>query len=568
MTTFFSSNERVVPEAAHQSLIDDGVHPLLAKLYASRGVTSVTDIGGKLGDLIRPTCLKGIEHAAQLLADALENNQKILIVGDYDCDGATATAVGIGFLRELGANVDFLIPNRLKHGYGLSPEVVTMAIERSPDWVITVDNGISDAEGVARMRQTGIHVIVTDHHLAPETLPPADAIVNPNQPGCTFPSKSLAGVGVIFYLMMQLRITLRERNFFTKRAEPNLANFLDLVALGTVADLVPLDRNNRILVAEGIKRVQSGNARPGITAILNIASRDYRSVTPDDFGFVVAPRLNAAGRLKDMSMSVECLSAADSSSAYEFARELDKLNHKRQTLQQRMIDKAESYLRSSPYIETITLFDKTWHEGIIGIVAGKLKEQKQKPVFIFAVGQDNIMKGSGRSVSGIHLYDVLTAMNARNPNLFLRFGGHAAAGGVSIRAEDFPLFQQSFEDIVREIKGGKPFELTLETDGSLNVEHCDLNTAKLIERQIWGQGFPPPVFVDTFRVNNVTVLNNTHLKLNVYRDGKYFDAVRFHCTSLPPANRADGAIRMAYRLTVNRYRGSENVKLQIEEWVK
>ena len=441
---------RPVPQRARLMLEQSGVHPLLARLYAARGVQDGGELDTQLAALLPPEGMKGIDAAAGLLADAVVAGRKILIVADYDCDGATACAVGLRALRMFGATADYLVPNRFETGYGLSPEVAQLAAAKQPDVLVTVDNGIASVAGVAEAQRLGMTVIVTDHHLPGDELPAADAIVNPNQPGCRFASKGIAGVGVMFYVMLALRAELRKRGWF-KAAEPNLAELLDLVALGTVADVVPLDRNNRILVAQGLARIRQRRMAPGIAALLQVAGRDPARASTFDLGFAVGPRLNAAGRLADMSLGVECLATADMGRALNIAQELDAINHERRAIEADMREAAAIQLEGIDATEraSLTLFDPAWHQGVIGILAGRVKEQLHRPTFVFARGDNGELKGSGRSIPGLHLRDALDLVAKRQPDLLLRFGGHAAAAGLTLREIDLPSFEGLFEEMAR-----------------------------------------------------------------------------------------------------------------------
>ena len=561
--TFFTAVSRPIPEAIADHLCHQGVHPLMAALYAARGISDKDELGGSLGHLLSPDLLTNSDLAGKTLAQAILSGQKILVIGDYDCDGATATAVAVSCLRELGACVDYLIPNRLIHGYGLSAEIARLAIEKNPDWVITVDSGISDVAGVAQLKSAQIGVIITDHHIASSTLPAADIIVNPNLPDCQFPSKSLSGVGVVFYVMMQLRSSLRTLGHFQHRPEPNLASYLDLVALGTIADVVCLDKNNRILVTEGLLRIRARKARAGLLALLSVSGRRPELTTAEDFAFFIAPRLNAAGRLGDMTLSVECLLAETPEEAERLADRLHKLNKQRQSIQETMLQTAEKQLgKTHPDQQSLTLYHETWHEGIIGIIAGRLKDRCQKPVFVFAPASDGFLKGSGRSVADIHLHAALVEINRQYPDLLHRFGGHAAAAGVAIAQSRLDDFQAALETVTLAFLSGKTQKPTLETDGSLALSFCNLETALLIENQIWGQGFPSPVFVDHFSIEKKELLANKHLKLTLKREGAFFEAILFNKKNVP-----DSVKKVAYRLIVDRYQNRENIKLHIEGWV-
>lgn len=552
-----SSPPRVVWQLEQQ-----GLHPLLARLYAARGVTDKSELDYELKSLLPPTALTHATDAAQLLADAIEAEAKMLIIGDYDCDGATATAVGMRALKALGADVDFLLPDRFKLGYGLSPEIVDVAAEQSPDLIITVDNGIASLEGVARAQQHGIATLITDHHLPAASLPAADCIVNPNQPGCDFPSKCIAGVGVMFYVMLALRAELRQRGYFAERPEPNFANLLDLVALGTVADVVKLDRNNRILVSQGLKRMRAGQMQPGIAALFKAAARDAKRATAFDLGFLLGPRLNAAGRLADMRLGVECLLTDDPTRALTIAQQLDTLNRERREIEAGMQEQALVLLESldaSDAAPGIALYDESWHEGVVGILASRIKDKLHRPVFAFAPGEGGIVKGSGRSIPGLHLRDALDLVAKRAPGLLIRFGGHAMAAGATVHAENFEKFKSLFALVAGELLAPADLTRTLETDGNLEGGYISLETARLLENEIWGQGFPAPLFMDEFDVEQQRVLKEKHLKLRLRKGNTRIDAIQFNF-SAQPGNRT----RLAYRLAINEYMGVENPQLMIE----
>ncbi len=552
-----SSPPRVVWQLEQQ-----GLHPLLARLYASRGITDKSELDYELKSLLPPASLTHATDAAQLLADAIEAEAKMLIIGDYDCDGATATAVGMRALKALGADVDFLLPDRFKLGYGLSPEIVDVAAEQSPDLIITVDNGIASLEGVARAQQHGIATLITDHHLPAESLPAADCIVNPNQPGCDFPSKCIAGVGVMFYVMLALRAELRERGYFAERPEPNFANLLDLVALGTVADVVKLDRNNRILVSQGLKRMRAGQMQPGIAALFKAAARDPKHATAFDLGFLLGPRLNAAGRLADMRLGVECLLTDDPTRALTIAQQLDTLNRERREIEAGMQEQALQLLEALDANDAtpgIALFDESWHEGVVGILASRIKDKLHRPVFAFAPGEGGIVKGSGRSIPGLHLRDALDLVAKRAPGLLIRFGGHAMAAGATVSAENFEKFKSLFAEVAGELLAPADLTRTLETDGNLEGGYISLETARLLENEIWGQGFPAPLFMDEFDVEQQRVLKEKHLKLRLRKGNTRIDAIQFNF-STQPGNRT----RLAYRLAINEYMGVESPQLMVE----
>ncbi len=555
---------RPIPAIALTRLTDSGLPPLLARLYAARGIARRDELDYSLDALIPPTALTGAEAAACMLADAIAANAKLLIVADYDCDGATACAVGIRALRGFGASVDYLVPNRFSFGYGLTSAIVELAAQRKPDLLITVDNGIASVEGVATAKRLGIATLITDHHLAGAELPAADVIVNPNQPGCNFPSKHLAGVGVIFYTMLALRAELRRRGHFATRAEPKLGDLLDLVALGTVADVVQLDHNNRILVHQGLARMRADRMQAGVRALFAAASRDPARATTFDLGFGLGPRLNAAGRLTDMSLGIECLLCDDPARAVQMARELDQLNHARRDIEGDMQYRADELLATIDPGRTagIALYDPEWHQGVIGILAGRIKERLYRPVIAFARAQDGSLKGSGRSIPGLHLRDALDLLSKRSPELLRSFGGHAMAAGLSIAESDFPRFAADFDAIVTEFAGPEVLNPTLATDGALNAHEMTLEAARLLEREIWGQGFPAPLFSDRFEVESQRMLKDAHVKLTLRRGTERFEAIRFR-----HADPAPDVLTAAFRLSVNEYRGAASLQLLIDDWV-
>jgi single-stranded-DNA-specific exonuclease len=557
---------RAVPPRVEWQLAQQGLHPLLARLYAARGIKTRGELDYELKSLIPPAQLTHAADAAVLLADAIEAQARILIVADYDCDGATACAVGIRALRALaadsGATIDYLVPNRFTYGYGLSPEIVDLAATMSPDLIVTVDNGIASVEGVARAAELGIAVLITDHHLPAATLPAADCIVNPNQPGCGFPSKCIAGVGVMFYVMLALRAQLRSRGWFggTIR-EPNLGALLDLVALGTVADVVLLDRNNRILVSQGLKRMREGKLTPGLAAIFRAAGRDPAKATSVDLGFIVGPRLNAAGRLADMSLGIEGLITDDPTRALAIAQQLDALNRERKDIEAGMQTQALAHLEQIATADGagIALFDADWHQGVIGIVASRLKEKLHRPVFAFARGENGEIKGSGRSIPGLHLKDALDLIAKRAPGLLLRFGGHAMAAGATLRESDFERFRELFGNIAEELIAPADRTRTLETDGRLEAGYVTIKTVALLENEVWGQGFPAPLFEDEFVVESQRILKEKHLKLRLRQGELRLEAIQFNFSEPPGAT-----IRAAYRLAINDYNGVQTPQLMIE----
>jgi single-stranded-DNA-specific exonuclease len=552
---------RRTPQVARERLEYEGVHPLLARLYAARGIAHAADLDTALSALLDPSLLKGAAEAATLLADAIAAKRHLLIVADYDCDGATACAVGVRALRAFGADVSYLVPNRFDYGYGLTPEVVRLAAERTPDIIITVDNGIASVEGVAEAKRLGISTLVTDHHLPGDELPAADCIVNPNQPGCGFPSKSIAGVGVMFYVMLALRAELRKRGAFNAAPEPNLAALLDLVALGTVADVVKLDRNNRILVAQGLARIRQGKLQPGLRALFRVAGRESERASTFDLGFALGPRLNAAGRLADMSLGIECLITDDIGRALNIAQQLDQLNRERRSIETDMQEQAQAFLATIDATEraSLSLYDPAWHQGVIGILASRVKDKLHRPVIAFARGNEGELKGSGRSIAGLHLRDALDLVSKRAPGLLLRFGGHAAAAGLTLREEDLARFEALFEETVRGLVGPAELTRTLETDGPLEAGWMSLESARMLEGEIWGQGFPAPMFSDEFQVDKQRILKDRHLKLTLRKGAARFEAIQFNFAESVPAD-----VRAAYRLAVNEFNGMASVQLVLE----
>ncbi|WNW13806.1 single-stranded-DNA-specific exonuclease RecJ [Pseudomonas sp. DTU_2021_1001937_2_SI_NGA_ILE_001] len=544
--------------------------PLLTRLYASRGVSSAQELDKGLARLIPYQQLKGIEAAVELLVDALQQGQRILIVGDFDADGATASTVGVLGLRQLGAaHVDYLVPNRFEYGYGLTPEIVEVALQRSPQLLMTVDNGISSVEGVAAAKAAGLKVLVTDHHLPGHELPAADAIVNPNQPGCEFPSKSLAGVGVMFYVLMALRARLRGLGWFASRAEPNLGDLLDLVALGSVADVVPLDANNRILVHQGLMRIRAGRARPGLRAILEVARRDPSRITSTDLGFILGPRLNAAGRLDDMSLGIECLLCEDPVLAREMATQLDELNQDRKNIEQGMQREALAQLKdlaedSLPF--GLCLFEPDWHQGVIGILASRLKERYHRPAIAFASAGEGMLKGSARSVPGFHIRDALDAVAARHPELISKFGGHAMAAGLSLPEANFPAFCQAFDEEVRRQLSEDDLTGRLLSDGALAVEEFHLELARALRNAgPWGQHFPEPLFHGVFQLAEQRVVGERHLKMVLKTEcgSVRLEGIAFGVDREVWPNPNIRWVELAYRLDLNEFRGNETVQLLV-----
>ena len=632
---------RNIPASAVQHLLDNGYASALAKVFAARGITDSLQLDTSLAGLLPFDSLKNAREMARLLADAIAAKKKFLVIADYDADGATACAVAVRGLRSFGAQADFIVPNRFEYGYGLTPEIVQLAAERKPDILLTVDNGIASVEGVAEANRLGMRVFVTDHHLPGDTLPDAACIVNPNQPGCAFPSKHLAGVGVMFYVLLALRAELRTRGAFTERPEPRLAELLDLVALGTVADVVKLDQNNRILIQQGLQRMRAGRACAGINALLHVAGKTPEKVSSQDLGFTVGPRLNAAGRLDDMSLGIDCLLADDDATATQIAAKLDALNRERRSIEADMQDSALAALEeinrrvrprhgaaeptgagvaashllpqtagfasnvskvrsthhgahSAPYGSCLVLFDETWHQGVIGILASRLKDQFHRPAIAFARANNGELKGSGRSIAGLHLRDALDLVSKRHPELIRKFGGHAAAAGLSIAEADFENFAAAFEQVSGELLDESDLAQRIETDGALEPAEMNLGAARLLDGQVWGQGFPAPQFNNDFVVQNQRVVGEKHLKLQLRHvtgtasrlreqlpsgssrteeptptasepmlntQGKFVDAILFgHNEPLP------GQIHAVYSLSVNEYNGTQSLQLIIRHW--
>lgn len=553
--------------APAQQLTQAGLHPLLAQLYAARNVSHIKETESKWAALLPPHTLHDIKKGALLLADAIEEQWRILIVADYDCDGATACAVGVRALTDMGADVGFLVPNRFETGYGLSPEVVRLAAalpEGKPDLIITVDNGIADVQGVEEAKQLGMQVLITDHHLPGDALPDAAAIINPSHPECAFPSKSLAGVGVIFYLMLAVRAELRERGAFGVADQPRLDQLADIIALGTVADVVPLDANNRLLVAQGLKKIRAGRAHAGIAALFTIAGRDPSQANTFDLGFAVGPRINAAGRLTDMSIGIHCLCTDDPLKAMELAKELDRINQERRQIESGMhqsaLQSVEQMMQLSPSA-SVCVYGADWHQGVVGLVASRLKEKYWRPTIAFAPGDNGEIKGSGRSIPDVHMRDVIDLIAKKHSGMVLKFGGHAMAAGLSIHASNLNAFKHAFDEAVIQFTGRTHFEPVIEHDGSLDVQYIDVPTATLLNQEVWGAGFPPPVFVDQFTVVQQRVLKDKHLKLRLRRNGLILDAIWFNHAEPFPLNET---IEVAYKMDVNHWNGNSNVQLMID----
>jgi len=558
---------RVDPE-----LLDPALPAWLRRVQAAR-IAAPEELDLSLGALPPPGTLSGIESAAALLARALAEHWRILVVGDFDADGATSTALTVLVLRACGGSVDFLVPNRFEYGYGLTPEIVALASQRDPDLIVTVDNGISSLAGAGAAQAAGIRVLITDHHLPGRELPVADAIVNPHLPGCRFPSKALAGVGVIFYVLAALRAELKRRNWFGDRglAEPVLADWLDLVALGTVADVVPLDRVNRTLVHQGLQRIRAGRARPGLLALLAQANRDHRRAVAADLGFAAGPRLNAAGRLDDMSIGIRCLLAESAAEAHGLAAQLDELNRDRRALEARMRREAEAQLTDPSLAEDppwgLCLYDPDWHQGIVGLVAGRVRERLHRPVIAFADAGGGELKGSARSIPGLHIRDALALVAARHPELLGRFGGHAAAAGMALAAADLDAFAAAFDGVVRELLTPEDLELALAHDGELPAEELSLANARLLrDAGPWGQHFPEPVFLGEFLVVDARAVGEVHLKLRLAADPgrEPLDAIAFNVLEAGQQPQLAERIRILYRLDVNCFRHTERLQLVVD----
>ncbi|KQU73551.1 MULTISPECIES: single-stranded-DNA-specific exonuclease RecJ [unclassified Rhizobacter] len=568
-------SRRDAPPRSVWALEQAGVHPLLAQLFAARGVRSNDELDDGLARLIPPTELLGAQAAAVLLADAIAARKRICVVADYDCDGATACAVALRGLALLGAapaTLQHVVPDRAVHGYGLTPTIVDLALgqgpDRRPDLLLTVDNGIASLAGVAHARALGLDVLVTDHHLPAKegeqiVLPDANVIVNPNQPGCGFPSKNLAGVGVMFYVLLALRSELRARGAFSAEQQPRLDALLDLVALGTVADVVRLDANNRRLVAQGLRRIRSGRMHPGIAALFSAAGRDASRASGFDFGFALGPRINAAGRLSDMSLGIECLLTDDPARAAQLAQTLDTINRERREVEAGMREQAEAMLEmlmpEGDAPPALALYDPEFHEGVVGIVAGRLKDRLHRPTFVFALGQDGLLKGSGRSIPGFHLRDALDLVTKRHPGVLKRFGGHAMAAGCTLAEEDFDTFDGALQQVAHEWLDAATLSRTLLTDGPLPAEYFNAETVRSLDAQVWGQAFEPPLFCDEVEVVSQRLVGEKHLKLSVRHAGALRDAIWFGHTEPVGAR-----VRLAYQLRVDDYNGQQRVQMVVE----
>jgi len=560
---------RDIPPRAAWTLEQAGVHPLLARLYAARGVTGMDDLDEGLNRLLSPATLLGSTAAATLLADAIAQDKRLCIVADYDCDGATACAVGIRGLRLLGArHVDYIVPDRVRDGYGLTAPIAQRVKDSGADVLITVDNGIASIEGVACARALGLQVLVTDHHLPASELPDADVIVNPNQPGCDFESKSIAGVGVMFYVLLALRSELRTRGIFTPQNQPKLDALLPLVALGTVADVVRLDPNNRRLVAQGLKRVRAGALPPGLTSLFQAAGRSAPMATTFDFGFALGPRINAAGRLSDMTLGIECLLTDDATRAQELARQLDGINRERREIEGDMRAQAMEIVESlfeegEEPPPAICVFDPDFHEGVVGIVASRIKDKLHRPTFVFAAsqapGKEHELKGSGRSIPGFHLRDALDLVAKRYPGVLLRFGGHAMAAGCTIAEEHLDQFEQGLAEVALQWLDAATLQRRLETDGPLAPEYRRVDLVDTLHKEVWGQGFAPPIFSEEVEVVSQRLVGEKHLALKLKHQGTPIDGIWFNHTDSLPAR-----VRIAFRLDADEWNGSRKVKFLIE----
>jgi single-stranded-DNA-specific exonuclease len=560
---------RDMPPRSIWALEQAGVHPLLARLYAARGIQDAATLDASLAQLLPPTGLKGIEAAAVLLADAMAADKKLCIVADYDCDGATACAVALRGLRLLGAkHVSYIVPDRVVDGYGLTPPIAERVKASGADVLITVDNGIASVEGVATARKLGLQVLVTDHHLPAAVLPEADAIVNPNQPGCSFESKALAGVGVMFYVLLVLRAELRKRGVFTAEQQPKLDTLLPLVALGTVADVVKLDANNRRLVAQGLARVRKGQMPAGMTALFAAAGRTSEKCTSQDFGFAVGPRINAAGRLSDMTLGIECLTTDDVGRATELATQLDRINRERREIEGDMREQAlelaqEMFDPEEEPPSALCVFDPDFHEGVVGIVAAKLKDLHHRPTFVFApsqaAGKGHELKGSGRSIPGFHLRDALDLVAKRHPGVLLRFGGHAMAAGCTLEEDNLATFEEALQQVAQEWLDAATLQRRLETDGPLLPEYRRPELADTLAREVWGQGFAPPTFSEEVEVLGQRLVGEKHLALKLRHHGQPVDGIWFGRVDPLPA-----LAHLAFRLEADEWQGNKRVRFVVE----
>ena len=561
--------EREIPPRSAWALEQAGVHPLLARLYAARGVCAKDELDDALARLLPPDTLLGAREAARLLADAIRDDKRLCIVADYDCDGATACAVGLRGLSRLGArHVSYLVPDRVVDGYGLTPNIAERVADGGADVLITVDNGIASVDGVAAAKARGLAVLVTDHHLPGPELPAADVLVNPNQPGCGFESKSIAGVGVMFYVLMALRSELRARGLFDAAGQPKLDDLLPLVALGTVADVVRLDSNNRRLVAQGLRRIRAGSMPAGLSALFNAAGRKVAVATTFDFGFALGPRVNAAGRLADMTLGIECLLTDDAGRAEELAGMLDDINRERRGIEGGMREQAlvvaeKLFAGEQTPPAAVTVFDADFHEGVVGIVASRLKDRFHRPTFVFAAsgaeGKSHELKGSGRSIAGFHLRDALDLVAKRHPGVLLRFGGHAMAAGCTVARDRLQDFETAFAAVAAEWLDAATLTRRLDTDGPLAAEYLRIDLVDILQREVWGQGFAPPTFSEEVEVLSQRLVGEKHLALKLKHQGRPIDGIWFgHTEPLPPR------VKLAFRLDADEWQGVRRLRLMVE----
>ncbi|EJG1895118.1 single-stranded-DNA-specific exonuclease RecJ [Vibrio parahaemolyticus] len=562
------------------SLLPDSIPPILKRIYINRGITDIAQLETSARGLHSYQKLGGIEQAVELLFQAIQEQKRIIVVGDFDADGATSSALSVLALRMLGSNnVDYLVPNRFEDGYGLSPEVVDQALELGAEMIMTVDNGVSSIEGVRYAKENGITVLVTDHHLPGQVLPEVDAMVNPNLDSCAFPSKALAGVGVAFYLMMALCVHMRKHNWFAQQGmqEPKLMELIDLVALGTVADVVPLDENNRILVHQGLQRIRAGKARPGIQALIEVAKRDARRLVASDFGFALGPRINAAGRLDDMSFGVELLMCNNIHAARRMASELDGLNQTRKEIEEGMKQEAMAFCERLQFGENselpygLSLFQRDWHQGVIGILASRIKEKFHRPVVAFADGGEGTIKGSCRSIPGLHMRDALDFIDTQNPGLIIKFGGHAMAAGLTIKEQDFERFSRLFDEVVKKELDEAALKGVILTDGELKPEEFSMHIAEQLRAGgPFGQAFPEPIFDGEFKVLHQKLVGEKHLKLMLeplykgHPTNVMIDGIAFNVDLRRWPDASVKTVRLAYKLDVNEFRGNQSLQLMID----
>ena len=553
--------EKIINSTIYNSLVSSGFNPALSSLFASRRISSVDDVDYKLDKLLSPDLLKSARESSNLLISKIDGKEKIIIIGDYDADGATATACGYLGLKKFGADVDFIVPNRFKFGYGLTPEIVDLAYKKKPGLIVTVDNGIASIEGVRKANSYGIDVLITDHHLPGEELPNAKFIVNPNQVSCQFPSKNLCGVGVIFYVLLSLRTELRNRNKFLNNPEPILSDLLDLVALGTIADLVKLDFNNRVLVNYGIKKIRSGNCNFGIESLAQLSKKNLKDLKTSDLSFSIAPKINAAGRLDDMAIGIKCLISKSKNEAENYAKQLITFNEQRKLVENKMKDEALSIL--SDYVikdnYTISMYDDDWHQGVVGIVASRLKEKYYRPTIIFAKDESGFLKGSGRSIPSFHLRDALDLLSKKNPDLILTFGGHAMAAGLTIKIENFNIFCLEFEVIAKKLLSPDDLNLIVEFDKSIPIKYLNHETIRAINSQIWGQGFPPPIFFGFFEVVKQEIVANKHNKCVLKNENDKYDAIFFNFS-----DKLADRIGAIYSVELNEFNQKSSIQLIIK----